>query len=62
MMGYHDPMQENMFLYNIYLENRVRKDHPLRKIKEIIDFNFIYKEVEDKYGKNGNVSVPLLLF
>jgi len=58
MMGYQDPMQENMFLYNIYLENRVRKDHPLRKIKEIIDFNFIYKEVEDKYGKNGNVSVP----
>jgi len=58
MMGYQDPLQENMFLYNIYLENRVRKDHPLRRISEIIDFNFIYKEVEDKYGKNGNVSVP----
>ena len=58
MMGYQDPPQENMFLYNIYLENRVRKDHILRRIKELIDFDFIYKEVEDKYGKKGNVSVP----
>jgi transposase len=58
MMGYQDPSQENMFLYNIYLENRVRKDHPLRRIRELVDFDFIYKEVENKYGKNGNVSVP----
>ena len=58
MMGYQDPPQENMFLYNIYLENRVRKDHPLRRISAVIDFDFIYKEVEDKYGKNVNVSVP----
>ena len=58
MMGYQDPPQENIFIYNIYLENRVRKDHPLRRIKETVDFDFIYKEVEDKYGKNGNVSAP----
>lgn len=58
MMGYQPPSQENIFMYNIYLENRVRKDHPLRRIKELIDFDFIYKEVEDTYGKNGNVSVP----
>jgi transposase len=47
-----------MFLYNIYLETRVRKGHPLRRIRELIDFDFIYKEVEDTYGKNGNVSIP----
>jgi transposase len=58
MMGYKDPPQDNMFLYNIYLENRVRKDHPLRKIKELIDFDFIYKEVKDTYGNTGNISVP----
>ena len=58
MMGYQDPPQENIFIYNIYLENRVRKDRPLRRISEVIDFDFIYKEVEDKYGKNGNVSAP----
>lgn len=58
MMGYHKAPQDNLFLYNIYLENRVRKEHPLRRIKDLVDFDFIYKEVEDKYGKNGNVSVP----
>ena len=45
-------------MYNIHLENRVRKDHILRSIKGLIDFDFLYKEVEDTYGKNGNVSVP----
>jgi len=58
MMGRHDTPRDNLFLYNIYLEDRVRKDHTLRRIKELIDFNFVYKEVEDKYGQNGNVSVP----
>ena len=32
-------------------EKRIRKDHPLRKIDEKIDFDFIYKEVEDTYGQ-----------
>ena len=30
----------------------------MRKIKELIDFDFIYREVEKTYGKKGNVSVP----
>jgi len=58
MMGLHKPAQDSLFLYNICLEDRVRIDHPLRRIKELIDFDFIYKEVEDKYGYNGNVSIP----
>jgi transposase len=58
MMGRHEPPGENLFLYNVHLENRVRKDHPLRRIAALIDFDFIYREVEDRYGKNGNVSVP----
>jgi len=58
MMGKQNMLPDNLFLYNICLEDRVRKDHPLRRIKELIDFDFIYKEVKDKYGKNGNVSVP----
>jgi transposase len=58
MMGYHEPSQEHLFVYGINLENRVRKDHPLRKINEIIDFDFIYKEVKNAYGTRGNVSVP----
>jgi transposase len=58
MMGYHPPPNDPLFSYNVQLETRVRKDHPLRKIKELIDFDFIYKEVEKTYGTNGNVSVP----
>ena len=45
MMGYNPPPNDPLFSYHIQLETRVRKDHPLRKIKELIDFEFIYKEV-----------------
>jgi transposase len=58
MMGYGPPPNDPLFSYHVQLETRVRKDHPLRKIKELIDFEFIYKEVEKTYGTNGNVSVP----
>ncbi|MFH1603590.1 MAG: transposase, partial [Pseudomonadota bacterium] len=40
------------------LEKRVRNDHVLREIAEKSDFDFIYAEVKDSYGANGNVSVP----
>ncbi|CAB5140868.1 hypothetical protein D3OALGB2SA_4223, partial [Olavius algarvensis associated proteobacterium Delta 3] len=34
------------------------QDHLLRQIDNLIDFDFIYDEVEDAYGSKGNVSVP----
>lgn len=58
MMGQHPPGQETLFYTNIILEERVRNNHPLRRINELIDFEFIYKEVKNKYGSKGNVSVP----
>jgi len=58
MMSYQPPPNDPLFSFSVQLETRVRKDHPLRKIKELVDFDFIYKEVEKTYGKNGNVSVP----
>lgn len=59
MMGRKAKGQQiKLFYHGFSLENRVRSDHPLRRIKEIIDFDFIYGEVADKYGVNGNVSVP----
>jgi len=58
MMSHQDPPQGKLFYMGISLERRVRKNHPLRKIKELVDFNFIYNEVRDKYGYNGNESVP----
>jgi transposase len=40
------------------LDEGIRPNHPLRKIAQSIDFEFVYKEVEASYGARGNVSVP----
>ena len=58
MMGRQPDAQPKLFYTCLNLEKRIRKDHVLRKIAQIIDFEFIYKQVEDKYGCKGNVSVP----
>ena len=57
MMGRQSPPQSKLFYTTVSLDKRVRKDHPLRKIVQVVDFDFIYGEVEDRYGINGNVSV-----
>jgi transposase len=56
MMGMHEPQKE-MFSYQVDLDKRVRADHPLRRINEVVDWNFIRGEVKECYGYNGNVSV-----
>jgi transposase len=63
MMGRQSPPQSKLFYTTVSLDKRVRKDHPLRKIAKTVDFDFIYGEVEDRYGSNGNVSVapPVIL-
>jgi transposase/uncharacterized protein (UPF0179 family) len=58
MMGYQNGFQSKLFYHQINLEKRVPKDHLLRKIQEKIDFDFIYAEVRETYGDNGNVSIP----
>lgn len=58
MMGATEP-QKGLFNYQVTLDKRVRPDHPLRTIKEIIDFSFVRQKVERFYGINGNVSVDL---
>jgi transposase len=58
MMGYQSPFQPKLFYHHVNLEKRVPKNHILRKIQGTIDFDFIYREVKDTYGDNGNVSVP----
>jgi transposase len=58
MMGYQPCFQHKLFVMGFSLEKRIRKDHILRKILKTIDFDFIYKEVKDTYGENGNVSTP----
>ena len=58
MIGRQPPCQPKLFYQNINLEKRIPYDHILRKISEKIDFDFIYAEVKESYGENGNVSVP----
>jgi hypothetical protein len=57
-MGRQPKVQYKLFYTAINLEQRVRKNHTLRKVKSHIDFDFIYNEVKGQYGINGNESVP----
>ena len=58
MMGRQKRVQKKLFYTKLNLDQRVSKDHILRKVAKCIDFDFVYKNVKDKYGTNGNVSVP----
>jgi transposase len=59
MMGRQAKGQQlKMFYPGLSLERRVRSNHPLRQVKKLVDFDFIYQEVAPSYGVNGNVSVP----
>ena len=57
MMGEQEK-QPKLFYPHLNLEQRIPKTHLLRKIHEQIDFQFIYGEVKDTYGQNGNISIP----
>jgi transposase/uncharacterized protein (UPF0179 family) len=58
MMGHQPKVQQKLFYTKFSLDQRVPKDHILRKIAKYVDFDFIYKEVENSYGIKGNVSIP----
>ena len=58
MMGRQNDYQHKLFITGFNLDKRIPEGHILRKISEKIDFDFIYGEVKDTYGSNGNVSVP----
>lgn len=55
MMSYQPPPQEKLFYTGIHLEKRIRKSHPLRGINDVIDFEFIYKEVKDNNDLMGRI-------
>jgi transposase len=57
MIGRLKPQKE-LFSYAINLDKRVRSEHPLRRIRQLIDFSFVRDEVKGLYGYNGNESVP----
>lgn len=57
MMGKSKITQAKLFYHGISLERRIPKDDPLRRIKQLVDFDFIRTQVADLYGNNGNQSV-----
>lgn len=56
MMGTHVPQSE-LFSYRVNLDERVRDDHPLRKVLAMCDFTFVREQVKATYGTNGNVGL-----
>ena len=57
MMGEGD-RQAPMWSYRVNLDKRVRGDHPLRRINEVLDLSFVRGQVAHTYGRRGNKSVP----
>ena len=55
-MGKQQP-QKNLFSFNVDLDERVRANHPLRKVAQKVDFSFVRQEVKDCYGYNGHVGL-----
>jgi transposase len=51
-------LQAPMWSYRINLDKRVRSDHPLRRINEVLDLSFVRGQVAHTYGRRGNKSVP----
>jgi transposase len=57
MLGKPNQLQPKLFYNSFSLEQRVHEGHPLRKVKNMIDFSFIRLEIKDLYGYNGNQSI-----
>lgn len=56
MMGAKRQRKGKLFYYDLNLEKRIRSDHPLRKVLEWVDFNFVRAKVKQFYGHNGHCS------
>ena len=57
MMGNQKQFEPKLFYHGVSLNRRIPEDHPLRKINQLIDFNFIRSKVANLYGDVGNPSV-----
>jgi len=57
MMGKQKQTEPKLFYHGVSLNRRVPQEHPLRKIDELVDFDFIRSKVADLYGTVGKPSV-----
>jgi transposase len=53
--------QEKLFL-SFQLSDHVPEDNFYRRLKEVVDFNFLYLRTADYYGKEGQKSVDPVVF
>jgi transposase len=61
MMGEH-AKQNELWSEPVNLARRIPGDHPLRKLKGVLQLDFVKQEVARFYGSNGNVSVdPVII-
>ncbi len=56
MMGESDP--QRAFFYNISVETFVPDEHPLRRIRPLIDDKAIRRACKDLYSPIGRPSIP----
>jgi len=62
MMGSKQRRQGKLFYTSFSLDQRIRPDNPLRKIRQLVDFSFVRPAVAERYGRRGNSSVdPIVL-
>jgi len=57
MMGKPNQLEPKLFYHGVSLDRRMPEDHSLRKIDQLVDFDFIRSKVADLYGTCGNESV-----
>lgn len=57
MMGKPNQLEPKLFYHGVSLDRRIPRNHPLRKIEQHINFNFIRSQVADLYGIRGQPSV-----
>lgn len=53
--------QEKLFI-NFQLSDHVPEDNFYRRLKEVINFNFIYKSTSKYYGREGQKSIDPVVF
>ncbi len=62
MMGPRQRRDTKLFYSQFNLDQRIRPDHPLRKVLAVVDFDFVRRRVKSLYGRRGNPSVdPVVL-
>jgi len=57
MMGKPQKCQPKLFYHGIVISERIPVTHPLRKIKQLVDFGFVRRQVANLYGIRGHSSV-----